>query len=880
MNLAAGNRLGPYEILSPLGAGGMGEVYQARDTRLDRVVAIKVLPPDKSGDPSRKLRFLQEAKAASALNHPNIVTIYDIGSANGVDYIAMEFVDGKTLDALIPRNGMRIGELLGYAAKAADALAKAHQAGIVHRDLKPSNVMISRDGQVKILDFGLAKLTPTAPAQGEDTRTAKPLTGEGAVMGTSFYMSPEQAEGKPVDARSDIFSFGAMLFEMATGQRPFTGDSQVAVLSSILREDPKRPETSRRDLPAELSRIVMRCLRKDPARRFQGMADLKVALEELKEESDSGTLGGAPAVAIERRQRRWPLWTAVAGLLAVAGLAGWRFFVPSAPAAPAMLQPVPLTSDPGEQRNPSFSPDGDQVAFDWDGLTGDNVDIYVKLIGPGTPLRLTTDPALDILPRWSPDGRWIAFLRLSERYDRFSVMVIPALGGSERRIDDFANNVVEAGLPVESLCWTRDSKSLVVSAAPSAGQPNRLLLVPLDGGPPKVLTHPEAGTFGDARPAVSWDGRRLAFLRTSPGLARLFMLSSLDPAGELRQIAHKEQYVSGVEWLPGDRDMLISAGLRTSSTIFRISAAEDSEERAIPQLGSAVYDPAVSARGNRMAYTSGTSDSNFWAVDLTTKTSSLARALSSYSRDVFPQFSPDGKRVAYYSHRGGSTQIWTANADGSQAAALTAMGGITTASPRWSPDGQQIVFDSNAGGAYKVYTIRADGGQPRQVSPGPGFLGSWSQDGRWIYYSSNQSGEDEVWKVPATGGAPVQVTRTGGTGALESADGKTLYYVKQNGNGGIWKMPVAGGAETQVLPDVYRVNYALTARGIYFTPHAGRDSTSEIDFLDFATGSTSRIVKVMKPLDLGLTVSPDGRTLLYSQVDHTGSNLMLIENFH
>src|SRR5580692_1210020 len=288
MLISPGTKLGPYEILAPIGAGGMGHVYKARDTRLDRIVAIKVLSTDKIADPERKQRFRQEAKAASSLNHPNIITIYDIGSENGIDYLAMEFVAGKTLDQLTPRNGMRIGEMLGYSAQVADALAKAHQAGIVHRDLKPSNVMVSSDGLVKVLDFGLAKLTQ--PATGEDavTETMAALTSAGTILGTTYYMSPEQTEAKPVDGRSDIFSFGTMLYEMATGQRPFHGQSQVAVLSAILREDPKPVVEIRPDVPAELMRVIARCLRKDPSRRFQHMDDLKVALVELKDESDSG----------------------------------------------------------------------------------------------------------------------------------------------------------------------------------------------------------------------------------------------------------------------------------------------------------------------------------------------------------------------------------------------------------------------------------------------------------------------------------------------------------------------------------------------------------------------------------------------------------------
>jgi serine/threonine-protein kinase len=279
-----GQQISCYMILSLLGAGGMGVVYKARDTRLNRFVAIKVLPRDQVIDPERKRRFIQEARAASALNHPNIITIYDIGSDSGVDFIAMEYVAGKTLGQLIPRKGMRLSEALKPAVQMADALAKAHSAGIVHRDLKPTNVMVTEDGLVKVLDFGLAKLTEVESGEGM-TRSLKSLTETGMIVGTVSYMSPEQAEGKKVDVRSDIFSFGAVLYEMVTGQKAFAGESNLAILTAILREEVKPASQIVKGLPHELEKIILRCLRKDPGWRFQHMGDVKVELGELKEES-------------------------------------------------------------------------------------------------------------------------------------------------------------------------------------------------------------------------------------------------------------------------------------------------------------------------------------------------------------------------------------------------------------------------------------------------------------------------------------------------------------------------------------------------------------------------------------------------------------------
>jgi serine/threonine protein kinase len=319
----AGSQLGPYEILSLLGAGGMGEVYLARDSRLERTVAVKVLPAELIDNREQLKRFVQEAKAASSLNHPNIITIYDIGSERDIDFVVMEYVAGKTLDQLIPRKGLRLNETLKVAIQMADALAKAHSAGIVHRDLKPTNVMVTDNGLVKVLDFGLAKLREV-PGSGEGaTRTLDSLTEEGMIVGTVSYMSPEQAEGKRVDARSDIFSFGVVLYEMVTGQKAFEGDSKMSTLAAILNKNPKPVIEINPAVPRELDRIINHCLRKDLGQRFQHMDDLKVELEELKRESDSGTVAGTPP-AVRSARRSW-VWAAAAIAVVAIAVTVWLF---------------------------------------------------------------------------------------------------------------------------------------------------------------------------------------------------------------------------------------------------------------------------------------------------------------------------------------------------------------------------------------------------------------------------------------------------------------------------------------------------------------------------------------------------------------------------
>jgi tRNA A-37 threonylcarbamoyl transferase component Bud32 len=457
-----GGELGHFSLLEKIGEGGMGRVYKARDMRLERLVAIKVLPESRRADADRRARFVQEAKAASALNHPNIITIHEIGEQDGQTFIVMELVDGKPLNDLIPRKGMQLTETLRIAAQVADALAAAHAAGIVHRDLKPANIMVDARGRVKLLDFGLAKLSAPAVGADEATRTLtvdQLVTEEGVILGSVSYMSPEQAEGKLVDARSDVFSFGSVLYEMVTGRRAFQGDSKISILSAILYSDPKPLAEIIQGAPPELQRIIARCLRKAPKRRFHHMVDLKVALEELCDEIESSALasGVTPKTAAAVQAPLWPAgWIARQARLAVAavvvaaiGLVAWWLGVRSGPQGAAWGPVKPLTTYAGLEYEPALSPDGKQAAFAWDGPHHDNFDIYVRLVGSGPALRLTTDPAPDHSPAWSPDGSRLAFLRNN------AVCLISSLGGVERELVQF---------PREHLCRHHQSKfALLVS---------------------------------------------------------------------------------------------------------------------------------------------------------------------------------------------------------------------------------------------------------------------------------------------------------------------------------------------------------------------------------------------------------------------------------
>jgi Tol biopolymer transport system component/predicted Ser/Thr protein kinase len=885
-----GQTISHYQVLEKLGEGGMGVVYKAKDTHLGRLVAIKVLPAERVANPERKRRFIQEAKAASALNHPNIITIHEIACEDDRDFIVMEYVAGKTLDQLIGRKGLKLSETLTYSIQMADALAVAHAAGIVHRDLKPANVMVTEKGLVKVLDFGLAKLTEAAPGDeaGETLSAAEeaPHTEEGAILGTVAYMSPEQAEGKKVDARSDIFSFGSLLYEVITGRRAFRGETRVSTLSAILKEEPKPPSSVAEDVPRDLEKIVARCMRKDPGRRFQLMEDVKIALEELKEESDSGKLTtGTPAQLATTRKP--PNRLLAAGLLALGlaliGTGIWlRVFHPGVTGGPPP-RVVPLTSYPGLEIQPALSPDGKQVAFAWNGEKEDNFDIYVKLVDAGTPLRLTTNPQPDYSPAWSPDGRYIAFLRWSP--SGAEVYVIPALGGSERKLAQTAAVEAVGGTASTGyrLSWSPDGKSLAIVDRGSPKEPNSIYLLSTETREKRRLTVPPADYPGDVYPALSPDGGTLAFVRmrgTSTLDVYLQAVGTGEPSAEARRLTFDGRFVNGIDWTPDGRSIFFSSNRSGTYEMWRIPAFGGQPERLAFGDG---HHPSISRDGHRLAFARSSSNYNIWRVPgpgVTEKGIPPTKLVASTQGEYQSQFSPDGKRIAFGSSRSGSYEVWVCDSEGLNPVQLTSFGGPHVGSPRWSPDGRWIAFDSTKEGQRDIYVVSAEGGAARRLTTEPSLdvRPSWSRDGRWIYFGSNRSGEWQVWKVPAEGGAAVQVTRKGGREAFEASDGKFLYYTKF-GTDGIWRVPVGGGEETKALDQGRQDYWAVSSEGLCLLSRTATGAPV-IRLYSFATGQLTDIAELPKAAEHWYpTISPDGKWILYSQLDRVDSDLMLVENF-
>ncbi len=884
-----GKTISHYSILEKLGEGGMGVVYKARDTRLDRFAAIKVLLAEKVADPERKQRFVQEAKSASSLNHPNIITIYAIGQVEGVDFISMEFVSGKTLDRLIPRNGMRLNEALKYAVQIADALARAHAAGIVHRDLKPGNIMVNEHGLVKVLDFGLAKLTEPTPADGDaSTRTLRPTTEEGKIVGTVAYMSPEQAEGKKVDARSDIFSFGSVLYEMVTGEKAFHGDTKASTLAAILKDNPHAASQLVDGLPREVERLISRCLRKEVNQRSQHMDDVKIALEELKEESDSGVLGTA-ALAKTKSPRRLPWTLSIAAVLLTATVGVWlvrsKKEVPDLP-----LVAVPLTSYAGEEYWPTLSPDGTQVAFAWNGEKQDKFDIYVKQIGVEPPFRLTSDAAMDYSPAWSPDGGFIAFLReLSP--DHTMIVSVPQRGGPERILGEVKGSMLRT-LPFGPyLSWTPDSKWIVCPAPRNGERVWALHLFSTETGEQTELTSPPSSEAGDVAPTVSPDGRTLIFSRLSPDRYNATLwLSHLGegykPVGKEEQIPSPGMTNMGAAWLPNGREFVFNSETGTNYGLWRTAASKSAVPRRL-DLGIAAAQPTISRLGNRLAFAVIQFDLNIWRVDLkgpAKEPSQPIRFISSTQIEQYPAYSPDGRRISFMSRRSGSDEIWICDGDGSKTLQLTSLGGAAIYGPSWSPDSQSIALTvAQKGMREDIYVVSVNGGVPRRMTTDPAEdkWPYWSHDGKWIYFSSTRSGREEIWKMPASGGEAVQITRNSGDSPQESPDGKFLYYMKGWPEAvSVWRAQVDGSQETKVLDSVHSEGqWAVVKEGIYFFRTPDKMVHSDICFYDFVTGQIRKLLTVQRPVDNHIAVSPDGRTILYPQSDQSGSVLMLVENF-
>ena len=666
---------------------------------------------------------------------------------------------------------------------------------------------------------------------------------------------------------------------MATGRRAFAGDSPGTIFDAILNRAPVPALRLNPELPPELERIIDKALEKDRNVRYQHASDMRTDLVRLKSDTDSGR-SAAVAAGLPRHVegdggrpplRRWAVMAlaSVALIAAIAGAAWFRYFRPGSKVAGPMSI-VPFTSFPGHQDDARFSPDGNQIAFSWDGEKEDNWDIYVKLIGTEKPLRLTTDAGEDRSPAWSPDGRYIAFCRYNGEGEG-GIYIVPALGGPEHRLA--TPSLFSYGW-AESFDWSPDGKYLVYVDK----QTQTLLLVAADNPDDKRHLTISSGQ-ADLSPRFSLDGKTVAFLRQPGALGRDIFLVRLG-GGEPKRLTFDNVIIRGLDWTPDGAYIVFSSDrLSGAGRLWKV-AASGGQPEPLPVGQGGAYFPSLSRDGQRLAYTQADTNTNIWRYEVprpTGRSAPRTKLIASAGENFDPQYSPDGRRIVFVSSRSGSREVWVCDSDGSNPRELTFFGGPHVGIPLWSPDGREIVFYGTLAGfegGAGMYVVSEEGGQPRRVTD----VNSWSRDGKWIYFTSKRSGSVQVWKRPADGGQAVQVTKQGGSRRFESPDGKTVHYQKAEGEVvALWKVPVEGGEETRVLEQIAEwgwLTWSLTTEGIYFV-HA---STSAIEFFDFATHRIAQVTKPEKPI-WSLAASPDGRSILLAQEDQATSKIMLVENF-
>jgi Tol biopolymer transport system component len=773
VTLPAGTRLGPYEILSPIGAGGMGEVYRARDTRLGREVAVKVLPASFSQDADRLRRFEGEAKAASLLNHPNITAVYDVGTYDGYSYVVSELLEGETLRAALAGGRFSVRRSVEYAVGIARGLAAAHEKGIVHRDLKPENVFVTNDGQLKILDFGLAKLIE--PISGESQTDLPTATEPGVVLGTLGYMSPEQVRGKPADHRSDIFSFGAILYEMLSGERSFQRDSAADTMSAILKEDPPELSVTNRNVSPALDRIVRHCLEKSPERRVHSAHDLAFDLESLSQETGASTV-----VSAKRRVRLAPIGIAVAVLAALGAgyLLGRRGSAAAAADAPPSRSYRRLTQLAGAELAPALSPDGQILAFVK--RTEGKQDIWIQRTGGQNPTNLTSGCDKDSYsPAFSPDGNLIAYGSLCGGGGLF---VMGATGENTRRLADVGSDPAwspdgkeivfntetgwaPSGRATTSELWVADvatgktRKIFDGDAVQASVSPHGLRIaywgLPSSGSRRDISTIPYRGLGKDEKPVpvtqdlpLDWnpvwsaDGQYLFFLSDRGGAMNLWRVPIDEKTGKtlgpLEPRTLPARRVGGFG-LSRDGKRLAYVSLEFAYSIERLAFDPD---RRVPQeqpieiiqSSEAMGYPCGSPDGSLIVFDSlGSGQEDLYLVR--SDGTGLRKLTDDPPRDRSPHFSPDGQRIAFQSDRSGYWEIWTIRPDGSGLTQLTSSGEDLFI-PIWSPDGRRIAASS--GKTVEILELDSNGAVSKmtKLPEPPGQLvpvaQGWTLDGRLI----------------------------------------------------------------------------------------------------------------------------------------------------
>jgi eukaryotic-like serine/threonine-protein kinase len=841
MSLVAGTKLGPYEILAPIGAGAMGEVFRARDTRLGRDVAVKILPSEFAASPEKFRRFEQEARAAGILNHPNVLVIYDVGTTDGVPYLVSELLVGETLRERLLRGALPPKRALELAVAIADGLGAAHEKGIVHRDLKPENLFLTDDGQVKILDFGLAKLTRPEVFSGDHSSQTLALTQPDLVMGTAGYMSPEQIRGEATDARSDLFALGSILYEMLTGQRAFASATAVETMTAILTAEPEELLVSRSSIPPLLERALRHCLEKRREARFQSARDLAFALESLSVTSASSQAVPARDERTSPRPSGWKVPAVLGGLSVASFLLGLLVAVVRSPEPPLPPSLRSLTHS-GQDGEPSASPDGETIAFvsRRDGRSR----VWLKQLRGDAEVALTDGPR-DAAPRFFPDGGHVIFTRWMD-VDRPALYKVSTLGGDARKIvDDAADADVSP-----------DGALVAFLRPPKPPSSTRSLqLVPAAGGAGRELTRFEGYV---KRPRFSPDGRLIALsedgnpqtatpggivlvsmdgaTRRIPSPVPLRALTSMVWNGSGREmifgllgagLLHTTspgawlylQKISGgrsraLAWWPNVGETLDVLGerrvvLESLATRQNLRETETGGEppRWLTQGTGSDRQPVYSRDGEWILFSSDrTGNLDLWKVSR--KNGAVRRLTEDEADDWDPAFFPDGQRIIWSSKRSGHFEIWTAAPDGSGARQLS-HDGVDAENPSVSPDGRTIVFGSFHPGKEGIWRMNADGAGAALLAPGGGNqIPEVSPDGEYVLFRSGLgigrravrvvrlSGGEAVFEIPFDVSDAVAGSEAGRARWLPSGLGIAFVGIDARGVAGVFAQDFVPGRDT------------------------------------------------------------------------------------
>lgn len=841
MTLRLGARLGPFEIIAPLGAGGMGEVWKARDTRLDRLVAVKVLPDHLSKDPESLARFEREAKAVAALNHPNILGIFDIGIQEGTHYAVMELLEGETLHDRLGHGPIPVRRAVEFAIQMANALAGAHSRGIIHRDLKPDNLWITKDGRLKILDFGLAKQT-AAQASGSNSMTEAVQIGQvhhtekGTVLGTVGYMSPEQVRGEAVGARSDIFSFGAVFYEMLTGKRAFTRDSASETLAAILRDDP--PEigsSSTRALSLGLRRILDHCLDKDINQRFHDAQDLAFALESALDDSGNPSARVLPAIRTPMAQRLPMLGAFMAGGLLVGGLLALLRPASSQASSPVAVR---FLTNSGRDTSPAASPDGRTLAFT--SHRDGQARIWLKQLRGGGEVALTA--GADDFARFSPDGSSILFIRSEGKGS--SLFRTSTLGTSIYKI---VGDAVHAD-------WSPDGNRIAYlrSRTESGTVTSSLMLIGSGGGPEKELARFPAEFLA----ALRWspDGKHIAL---TPGSTvsggqspKIFLVRVQDGVKTTFPAAARFGIISFPAWMSPEEILYFQAesvagnGVGTSSS--RAYRHNIRTGKSVPMFWAPVTPTCLDlVAGGKVVFDGIAGRQNLRSYPLN-GTSSPTWLTRGNINDRQPVFSPEGGWVVFSSNRSGNLDLWAVSTRTGILKSLTD-DAAEDWDPGFSPDGTQLLWSSNRSGSFEIWMANADGSGARQVSQDGVDAENPTQtrDGRWVVYISGNPKHPGLWKI-----------HPDGTGAALLAGGTNFII-------------------PEVSPDGRYVLYTSVGDSLIATLHVLRvEDGADVGF----QSQVEPVRKTTTTLGRGRW-TPDGRQILFTGQDERGYEGVFVQDF-